>query len=599
LATAVATAASAQRVLARAFVTSALAVTGGAAAVGVAFHVGDSPVRAPDRLSFLRGVAVALYVLAGTYTSWRRPGARFGFYLTGIGLFFSVCSLAASHHELTHSIGRVTFGAFSVCLAYVFLVFPHDRLASRIERRVMAALAASSIVLWVVTVPLVPELPAAGPLTDCSPACPGNAFQVLDVSNSVLDALADVTNIVVGAGLLAVAALLLAKARSPAHLRRRLVGPLLLCASLQAVTYSVFSALRQFGATPPEALRVVGIVTALAVPVAMLVGQLRGHVIAATSLGQLVARVAGKPVTAEGIEQMLRSALGDPVLRLALWEPARETYVDVHGEAVKLPSEGGDLTVTSVSREGKRVAALVHDVALEEASGINEGLAATSLLLLENSALVQELQASRRRIVTTAQKERLRLERNLHDGAQQRLFAIQMKLDTVRQEAADPRLADELADIADDASAAVDELRVLAQGLYPTVLRERGLADAMRVLARSASVLVDVVERGVGRYVPEVEEAVYFCVREAIQNSTKHGASDTRATINLESRGGRLEVTVADDGPGFDTRVHGTGMGLLSMHDRIGAVGGKLEIRSAIGRGTTVRAVVPIERPQA
>jgi signal transduction histidine kinase len=593
MATAVVRAAEPQRVLPPAVVLGGSALLGGVAACAVAWHVGDAPIRAPDVRSVLRGVAVVLYVAVGTYTTWRRPGARFGYYLTGIGLFFAVASLTASHHQLPHSFGRVTFAALTVCLAYVFLVFPHDRLASALEHRVIATFAIASVAAWAVAVPLVPKLPTAGPLTDCSSACPGNAFQVTHVSHGVGTMLADLVTIVTAAGALAVAALLVAKARSPTHLRHRLVGPLFVCACVQALNYAFYSVLRQLGVPNTEGLKVVGTVAALAVPVAMLVGQIRGRVFAATSLGQLVARAGGQPVTPERVQSMLRRALGDPSLRLALWERARDAYVDVSGRPVELPQEQGDVTVTLVEREGRKAAALIHDASLAEGSDIAEGLAATSLLLLEHTTLVEELEASRRRIVASAQRERLRLERNLHDGAQQRLFAIQIKLDAARDQVLDEKLARELDEISADTAAAVAELRALAHGLYPTVLRERGLPDALRSLAHVAAIQVRVVDDDIGRCSHTVEEAVYFCALEAIQNATKHAGPDADVTITLARLGEDLDVTIADDGQGFDLAGVGEGIGLISMRDRIGAVGGELEIASSPRNGTTIRAQVP------
>jgi signal transduction histidine kinase len=592
MAIAVSPAAQSRLRLPHAVVVEGLAAVGAGTAALVALHIGDSPLRAPDTLSSLRALAVALYVAVGSYTSWRRPGARFGFYLIGIGLLFAVATLAASHHQLAHSIGRVVFGGFSVCLAYVFLVFPHDRLGSRLERRAIAALAISSAALWLVTIPLVPELPAAGPLTDCSPGCPGNAFQLTSASAHQLTVLADVTSVVVGAGLVAVAALLLQKSWAPARLRRRLVGPLLLCASAQSTTYAAFSVLRQFAVPPPDLLRNIAIAAALAVPLAMLVGQVRGRLFAATSLGQLVARVAGEPVTPVRAERLLRRALGDPLLRFALWDTPRQTYVDVDGDPVELPADGGAVRVTLVERDGRHVAALIHDSSLDEGSDV-EGLAATSVLLLENTGLVEDLRASRRRIVSTAQQERLRLERNLHDGAQQRLFAVQVKLEAARERAADPVLADELREIAGDAAAAVDELRSLAHGLYPTILRERGLVDALRAVARTAAIPTTVVSHNVERLPAVVEEAIYFFVTEAIQNASKHAGAGAHVSVLLEARESRFEAVVEDNGRGFDARRAADGIGLVGMRDRIGAIGGELEIMSTVGLGTRLRALVP------
>jgi signal transduction histidine kinase len=220
-------------------------------------------------------------------------------------------------------------------------------------------------------------------------------------------------------------------------------------------------------------------------------------------------------------------------------------------------------------------------------------------MLLENTQLLEELRASRARLVATAQRERLRLERDLHDGAQQRLMSLQIKLAQARERTGDGELGAELDQIAEDAAAAVDELRVLAHGIYPTVLRERGLGDALGSLADGAPIAVHVVNHGIGRCAPTVEGAVYFCALEAIQNAIKHGGATARITVTLELRGDEIAFAVADDGVGFEPREKAPGFGLVSMHDRIGAVEGVLEVVSSPGHGTVIRGTVPIAGPRA
>jgi signal transduction histidine kinase len=211
----------------------------------------------------------------------------------------------------------------------------------------------------------------------------------------------------------------------------------------------------------------------------------------------------------------------------------------------------------------------------------------------EDAVSAEELRASRRRIAESAQRERLRLERNLHDGAQQRLFAIQIKLDAVREHVQDEQVELQLEEISADAAAAVDELRALAHGLYPTVLRERGLPDALRSLATHAAISLRVVDNELERCAPTVEEAVYFCALEAVQNATKHAGPGVHVIITLARQGDALDVEIADDGPGFDVAREADGIGLVSMRDRIGAVGGELRIVSAHGDGTAISAHVP------
>jgi signal transduction histidine kinase len=207
--------------------------------------------------------------------------------------------------------------------------------------------------------------------------------------------------------------------------------------------------------------------------------------------------------------------------------------------------------------------------------------------------LIEELRESRARIVEAGARERLRLEHDLHDGAQNQLVGIQMKLALVREQAGAGALATRLDEIIHDADAAIDELRALGHGIYPTELRAGGLDHAVRSLATAAPISVRVIADGVGRHAPTVEEAVFFCAREGLQNAAKHAGPRARVTLSLKRHDEGLEFEVADDGPGFDPREQSSGFGLASMRDRIAAVGGELEITSAPGQGSRIRAIVP------
>jgi signal transduction histidine kinase len=249
--------------------------------------------------------------------------------------------------------------------------------------------------------------------------------------------------------------------------------------------------------------------------------------------------------------------------------------------------------VTQIQEDGRPALVLIHDPALADEPEVIEGLGATALLLLENVRLVDQLQASRARIVETAERERVRLERDLHDGAQQRLMAIQIKLALAREAAGDGQLGEQLDELASDASSAVEELRALAHGIYPTVLRERGLGQALKAFARAVPIPVVIADNGVGRATSAVEVAIYYCSLEAIQNAVKHAGPDARVTVTLRSSDGHIDFAVADDGTGFDSEASSDGVGLVNMRDRIAAVGGELLIDSFPGRGTNVTGRVP------
>jgi signal transduction histidine kinase len=221
-------------------------------------------------------------------------------------------------------------------------------------------------------------------------------------------------------------------------------------------------------------------------------------------------------------------------------------------------------------------------------------LAGQAGLVLRNVRLIEELRASRQRIVT-AQDERARaLERNIHDGAQQQLVALAVKLRLARSfvEKDPPKTGELLDALQAEAVDALENLRDLARGIYPPLLADQGLAAALGAQARKSTVPVTVEADGVGRYAQDVEAAVYFCALEALQNIAKY-ANASSATLRLSASNGDLRFEVVDDGAGFDPETTRYGSGLQGMADRLDAVGGSLRVRSAPGEGTTVVGSVP------
>jgi signal transduction histidine kinase len=593
--TSVATHAPTERArLDRVAAVTALACAGALAAALTAWFVTRSPIlAAPVATGVLRGVYVAAYAAVGAYTLRRRPTSRLGPLLAAIAFVYALSSLNASGDGLEFTLGMLLWAAYVVVLVSMALCFPRTRPGTRLERSFLRALALGSAVLWALILVFAEKLPRAGEFADCGTKCPANALQLVEAPAAVGSALDAAYQIGLALTLLGVAALLFVKARSPARLRRRAIEPLsyVMTATIAAFLLDLV-VVGLFPGTKTAFMTILAVV-ALAAPVAILLGQVRGRMFTATSAGRLVAAMSGRAVTARGVQSLLREALGDPTLVLALPLPGSGAFVDADGGPVDLAEAAGRAAVTPVVSGGATVAALVHDPALDADDAVVEGLAASSLMLLDNARLVDELRASRGRIVAAAERERLRLERDLHDGAQQRLMAIQIKLALLRDRVGEAGLVAEIDEIGADAAAAVDELRGLAHGIYPTVLRERGLGDGLRSLARTAPLPVEVVDEGIGRCGPAVEAAVYFCAAEAIQNATKHAGSDARVTVVLGRSDGDARFAVVDDGGGFDAASAGDGLGLVSMRDRIGAVGGELEVVSSPGRGTAVRGRAP------
>jgi signal transduction histidine kinase len=298
--------------------------------------------------------------------------------------------------------------------------------------------------------------------------------------------------------------------------------------------------------------------------------------------------------------------LGEELRPVAVWpsgSPPRPAMPleDEH----ELPAFDGVTRVAAVRQGGELLGALTIEKPPSEPLTPTEDelvadLASQAGLALRNVRLTAELQASledlrasRRRLVEAQDHERRKIERNLHDGAQQQLVALSVQLGLVERIADDPeRVRAMSAQIRAALGAALDDLRDLARGIYPPLLADKGLAAAIEAQARKAPLPTTVEADGVGRLPQDAEAAIYFCTLEALQNVAKY-AGATSAVVRLRERNGGVEFEVEDDGQGFDPANSTAGTGLQGMLDRLNAIGGTLEIDSRPGRGTIVRGSVP------
>jgi signal transduction histidine kinase len=241
---------------------------------------------------------------------------------------------------------------------------------------------------------------------------------------------------------------------------------------------------------------------------------------------------------------------------------------------------------------------ILEELAREVSAGVHRERLDASLqaTLEELRRHASDLQASRARIVAAADAERRRMERDLHDGAQQYLVTIAVKARLIRQLAqTDPARGNALLqELTGDVESALDELRTLAHGIYPPLLSSDGLGTALAVAGRRSTIPVHLETSGVGRYPPEIEAAVYYCCLEALQNATKYAGEGATATVRVWESDGCLHFDVSDDGAGFDLADKGLGSGLTNMSDRLGAVGGTLRVESALGSGTHVAGEIPL-----
>ncbi len=413
-----------------------------------------------------------------------------------------------------------------------------------------------------------------------------------------------VTTIVIGLanvaiGLCVIALLVLSwrRFRRATPALRRTMAPLVGTASLAGVLFLVGLTV----SVGPEWLQLaVGIcfVTVMTlVPVAFLIGLLRDRLQRTSSIQGLVIRLAGA-ADHEQLRSILAEALRDPDLTIAFWFPERQTYVDPHGHPVDVPERG----VTVVERDGEPIARLLHDPALDEDPQLLETVAAAAAIGLERARLeaelrarLDELRASRARIVETAYHARRRLERDLHDGAQQRLVALSLTLRMIRSRVGEDESTVSLVEGAStELAAALAELRELARGIHPAILTDRGLDAALQALADRSPVPADLdVQSDLG-LPPAHEAALYFVASEALANVAKY-AGATSASVRVWAEADAVAIEIADDGKGGADP--GQGSGLAGLRDRVEAMDGRFGVTSPPGEGTTVRATLPVAPP--
>ena len=330
-------------------------------------------------------------------------------------------------------------------------------------------------------------------------------------------------------------------------------------------------------------------------PIVFLLGLLDAR-LARSAVGDLVVELHAEPEPAD-LRDALRRALRDPSVGLAYSLPDFRTYVDADGRSMELP-DGDGQTATLIDRGGEHVAALLHDRALDDDPELLDAVGAAAGMTLENGRLnaelqarVEELRASRARVIEAGQKERQRLERNLHDGAQERLIALSLELSLLEQKLGErPDVRARLDDARHEIAMSLEELRDVARGIHPAVLSGHGLAVALESLAARAAVPVRLRVDLEGRLPEPVEVAAYYVVAESVTNIVRH-AHAKDASVTVGRTGESLLVEVVDDGVGgADTE---RGSGIRGLADRVEALGGRLRVWTPHGGGTRVQAEIP------
>jgi signal transduction histidine kinase len=519
-----------------------------------------------------------------------RPGNLLGKVMVITGFAWFASFLTDAHQSLPFTIGTAVQSVYLVGFVYLVLAFPSGRLRTGLER----------LLIWsgvaVVTVVPVASLLFSDSHAVLCEACPGNALEVAR-DDGLANALSQVERVAGVVVVLLALALIVVRWRRASALQRRTVAPVVWGGGVTLAALVVSVVNDALGHPLGEAPKQILFVALATLPIGMVLALVQRRLARAAVAG-LVVELGERQVPAD-LQRALARALGDPSLDVVYWFPAGARYVDSDGRPVELPSPEAGRMTTVVERGGQPIAALVHDPALEENSELIDSVCAAAALTLENERLqaelrarLAELQASRARLVDATEAERRRIERDLHDGAQQRLVSLAMSLGLLDTKLPlDPDAAKPIAREARAALAvALEELRVLSHGIHPAVLTERGLAAALEELADRAALPTHVEVSIDERPGPAVEAAAYFVASEALTNAIKHSHAHEVRIAASRARD-RLMIEVTDDGIGGASLLGGSG--IRGLMDRVEALGGTLVVSSPPGRGTSLRAELP------
>jgi signal transduction histidine kinase len=583
--------------------TLAIAAAGLAACAVAAGLTASGPGREDVALAAVaRALMVGTPIAVGLYARRHVASARFGSLLIVAGFGWFMATFSESHDAWIYSVGRVSGWAVEVVLVYVILAFPTGRLPARVDRALVRFVTLVVLFLYLPTALLVEAYPVPTPWADCGDGCPGNAFMLVEREPALVDdVVLPLREILTVAVFTLVTVRVGWRIRGASSLTRRALGPVLFVSVFRLGAFALAIVGRRIDPGSPLVDAAVWLL-ALTVPLlalAFLAGVWTWRLFMAAAMQRLAARVRGHPGPDE-LRAALADAFDDPTLDIAYClDDEEDRWADAAGHELPPPVATPQRALTEVGDGNRRVAAILHDPALREDGAFTETAATYAFMALDNhrlsahaAALVREVRESRARIQSTADDERRRIEHDLHDGAQQRLVALRIKLELAAEQGGGG--ADLLRSLGVEVEDALDEVRSLARGIYPAALADRGLVDALRSEALRSVLPTTVLAAGVRRYAREIESAAYFCCLEALQNAAKHAREASAVVVDL-SDNGALRFEVRDDGAGFDPRTVQRGVGFTSMHDRVAAVGGEVSIESRPGHGTRVSATIPLE----
>ena len=556
--------------------------------------------------ALLEALIVGVPIGVGLYTLRAPINASFGGALLAVGFAWSLTALTESSVSVLYTVGRLSTFLTFPCVVYLLLAFPDGRVDRGLDRGILVSVVELFVLLFYGTAPFVEAFPPKTLWGTCTTDCPANAVFVVHAQPAVLTTIVYVREWLVEALWIALFVSMFRRWRAASPLQRRATGPAFAAGVILGISHYAHITARQLGVAADTVIALSSIWTFCIVLVcaAFLGGLMWRRMLLAQTLARLGAALRVSNAHAE-TRDALATALRDPTMQLLFRDAGSAVWSDARGHEVARPAAlapGRAVTTIGDEDDDGPAVALVHDVALfddaELLNGVGEMVLAgwrRERLTADLGRAMTDLEESRRRIAEAADLERARIERDLHDGAQQRLISVRIRLAIAEERLkTDPAAGRELlAQLGLELDAGLDELRALARGVYPPVLVDRGLVDALQSLSIHAPLAVHVAEAGITRHPIETESAIYFVCAEAVQNALKHAHASAAVWIKLRQTRHQLSFEVRDNGRGFE-RDRADGRGLRNMHDRIEAIGGRLTIESEPGRGTRITGSVPL-----
>jgi signal transduction histidine kinase len=573
-----------------------LTIVGALGAAAIGYLTARNPA-ATDAAVALRVVVIVGLCTSAIYAR-QHVGARMGIVLALVGLWSCVWLLTGSRDSLPFSIGVLCAGLAPTVFCYLMLAFPSGRLESRADRRLLASAGGALGVAWIVAILATGHPPLPTPLVACGRSCPPSVFFVGRGLASVHSVAMDVGVVAWLVLVVGTALQLVSRARGATYAMSRSLVPLAAVAILNAWFVAGFLI---GDSSIADAFGDVDVGLSVLIPIAIFAGLGLAQMTVGHALTKFLDDLALRP--SANPQELLAAALRDPSLEIAYRRGPAATYVDASGSPVVVPQPDRHRAVTWIHRDGQPVAAVIYDGQLRSLGRYLHAAGQAAFMRMENARLERDLRASmanlaasRARIMEAARTERRRLERDLHDGVQQLLVGLRIRIDLAAETIATaPELgARQVAVIGQEMDQLLEMVRSLARGIYPAILHDLGLGEALRSAARRSPTPTSVTIETSRRYSENVDVAVYFCCIEALQNVTKHAGPDAHASVRLREEDGHLCFDVHDSGSGFDPGTVDPGSGLTNMRDRLEALGGRLGVISQAGEGTTVHGSVPV-----